>query len=113
MSRTHHPIAQEGTVAKDTELSVNIVDDELVIRVGISTLCTAVRQCEVIDHAVMDADDDESAVEITDEAVFAQAIRDALKDEEEDGSTPVHRLLDAAANEAIEQGCEGIEFRDQ
>lgn len=99
-------------MAKDTELSVKIENEELVIRVGISTLCTAVRQCQAIDYAVMEADGDESAVEITDEAVFAQAILDALNDEEEDGSTPVHRLLDAAANEAIEQGCEGIEFHE-
>ena len=53
-----------------------------------------------------------SDAEITDETVFAQAICDALEDEEEDGSTPVHRLLDAAADSAIEQGCEGIEFHN-
>lgn len=100
-------------MAKDTALSVEIENDELVIRVGISTLCKAVRQCPVIDYAVMEADGDEDAVKITDEAVFAEAIRDALHEEEEDGSTPVHRLLDAAANEAIEQDCEGIEFRDE
>lgn len=99
-------------MAKDTELIVNIENDELVIRVGISTLCKAVRQCQVIDYAVMEADGDEYVVEITDETVFANAILDALNDEEEDGSTPVHRLLDAAANEAIEQGCEGIEFHE-
>lgn len=100
-------------MAKDTELSAKIEKEELVIRVGISTLCRAVRQCPVIDHAVMEANGDESAVEITDEAVFAQAILESLQAEEEDGSTPVHRLLDDAANEAIEQGCEGIEFHDR
>ena len=99
-------------MAKDTELEVKIENEELVIRVGISTLCTAVRQCQVIDHAVMDADGDEGAVEITDEAVFAKEILHALEQEEEDGSTPVHRMLDAAANWAIEQGCEGIEFHE-
>lgn len=97
---------------KDAELSVKIENDELVIRVGISTLCTAVRQCPVVDYAVMEADGDECAVEITDEAVFAKAILDALNDEEEDGSTRVHRMLDSAANEAIEHGCEGIEFHE-
>lgn len=100
-------------MAKNTELSVKIEDEELVIRVGISILCKAVRQCQVIDYAVMEADGDESVVEITDEAVFANAILDALNEEEEDGSTPVHRMFDAAANEAIEQGCEGIEFHER
>ena len=97
---------------KNAGLEVKIENEELVIRVGISTLCKAVRQCPSISDAVMEADCDESVVEITDETVFAQAICDALEDEEEDGSTPVHRLLDAAADSAIEQGCEGIEFHN-
>lgn len=100
-------------MAKEAELSVKIENEELVIRVGISTLCKAVRQSPSIDNAVMEAGCDESVVEITDEAVFAEAILGALNDEEEDGSTPVHRLLDAAAESAIEQGCEGIEFHER
>jgi len=97
---------------KTTGLEVKIENEELVIRLGISALCTAVRQCSIIDSAVMDADGDEGAVEITDEMVFAQAILEALEREEEDGSTPVHQMLDSAAEYAIEQGCEGIEFHE-
>jgi hypothetical protein len=31
-----------------------------------------------------------------------------LSKEEEDGSTPVHRMLDKAAMDAIENGAEGV-----
>ena len=97
-------------MAKDSELKVEIENEELVLRVGISALCMAVRQCQIIYNAVMDANGDEAAVEITDEAVFAKEILSALMVEEEDGSTLVHQMLDSAAECAIEQGCEGIEF---
>jgi hypothetical protein len=60
----------------------------------------------------MDHDGDESAVEITNEPVFINAVVDGMKAEEEDGTTCVHRMFDAAAEWTIEQGCEGIEIRD-
>jgi hypothetical protein len=97
---------------ENAELEVKIENDELVIHIGISTLCASVRNCSVIDEAVMNADGDESSVVIYDETVFATGIISALGREEEDGSTLIHRMLDNAAESAIESGCEGIEFRD-
>ena len=99
-------------MAKDTELSVKIENEELVIRIGISALAFAVRRGPYIDQIVMDQGGDEDAVKITDEGVFAQAILESLHDEEEDGSTRVHRMLDDAAEYSIENGCEGIEIRE-
>lgn len=97
---------------KDRCLEVKIEDEELIIRIGISTLAGAIRLSPYIDGIVMDHDGDENVVDITDEAVFADAIREAMQIEEEDGTTPIHRMFDSAAEWAIEQGCEGIEIRE-
>lgn len=97
---------------KNTGLEISIAEDELIIRVGISTLCNAIRLCPYIDNFVMDHDGDESSVVINNELLFAKAIVAALEEEEEDGSTLVHRMLDTAAEAAIDDGCEGIDFYD-
>lgn len=46
---------------------------------------------------------------VTDEDAFARDLIGELNREEEDGTTPIHRLLDAMINEALESGGEGIE----
>lgn len=46
---------------------------------------------------------------VTNPEVFAKEMVRALNDEDEQGTTPIHRLLDEATNEAIESGAEGIE----
>ena len=46
---------------------------------------------------------------MTDEAVFAQSVANALNAEEEDGSTPITRMLDKAFEHVIEWGEDGIE----
>lgn len=48
------------------------------------------------------------APKVTDIDEFAKGVLSALLDESEDGSTPVHLMLDAAIIEAIEQGTEGV-----
>ncbi|PAQ03691.1 hypothetical protein LRP31_25660 [Mesorhizobium mediterraneum] len=49
---------------------------------------------------------------VTDPAAFAKAVYHQLNDEEEDGTTIVHRMFDDAIKEAVEQGAEGIVFPD-
>ncbi len=46
---------------------------------------------------------------VTDAALFAQDLLLALNDEDEEGTTPIHKLFDAAINEALNQGAQGIE----
>lgn len=46
---------------------------------------------------------------VTNARAFAKEVVHALNDEDEDGTTPIHRLFDAAFEEAIEQGAEGVE----
>jgi hypothetical protein len=82
-----------------------IEGDCIVIRVPISVLPIAFDASPV-------APRDEEAdplYRVTDAATFAKGVARHLNDEEEDGTTPIHRILDDAMLEALEQGEEGIE----
>jgi hypothetical protein len=46
---------------------------------------------------------------ITDAPVFMQELVNILNAEDEQGTTLIHKMFDAAINEALEQGAEGIE----
>jgi len=46
---------------------------------------------------------------VTDAKTFAQGVCTALNQEDEVGTTAIHRMFDKAFLEAIEQGTEGIE----
>lgn len=88
-------------MARDQHLEAAISDDVLIITIGVSNLVTAVLAGPHLDG------DDPVAVDVD---IFAAEILAELLREEEDGTTPIHRMLDAAAVEAIEQGAEGIRF---
>ena len=68
--------------------------------IGVSALCAAV--------AAGDTFPPEGS--FTDEYAFARAVVAELAREDEDGTTPAHRLLEVAAVEAVEQGAEGVRF---
>jgi hypothetical protein len=46
---------------------------------------------------------------VTDPVVFVHEIVRAINEEEEDGSTLLTRMLDAAILRAVEDGCEGVD----
>lgn len=46
---------------------------------------------------------------LIDPQVFAKAMVREMNDEDEEGTTSIHRMFDRAINLAIEQGAEGIE----
>lgn len=46
---------------------------------------------------------------VTDVKAFAAAVVEELDREEENGATLVHHLFDRAMEEAVENGCEGID----
>jgi hypothetical protein len=88
-------------------LSVKVINGVLSITIGIATLATAARfggDLEAFDEVTGDV----LEPTITNEVVFAKAVARALNDEEEDGTTPVHLMLDAAIVSAVENGAEGI-----
>lgn len=94
---------KEGCARFESEAKV--IGGKLVISLRIGTLAHAARNS---DHFFNCAESG-TPLKITDEAVFAQSVANALNREEEDGSTPITRMLDEATEWVSEQGEEGIE----
>lgn len=86
---------------------VNIEGGEIVIRVKIDALPIAVGFLQ--DLTKYDEKSGEFfEARVTDPRVLAEEIVRALRQEQEDGTTPIHEMFDAAVGEAVEQGAEGI-----
>lgn len=79
-------------------LKIKIQDGQLIISIGISTLV----------YAIQNGDKWNGYGKITDEMGFAKDILSELDYEEEDGTNPVHRMLDDAAIRAAEQGSQFV-----
>jgi hypothetical protein len=75
-------------------LVIKVVNQQIVISVGIKTMATV---AEIAGDMT-----------VTDIPVFAESMIRALREEQEDGTTPVHHLLEAAADWCLEQGEEGL-----
>ena len=73
----------EGCARLESE--AKIIDGKLVISLQISTLAHAARQSDYFFSCAESG----TPLKITDDAVFAQSITNALNREEEDGSTPI------------------------
>ena len=89
-------------------LEVKLSDGKLIIEIDVPTLCFAATHGPYFDDIVAAADGAE--IRITNEQEFAKAILSELRQEEEDGTTLVHIMLDKAAEQAVENGAEGIEL---
>lgn len=50
---------------------------------------------------------------VTDTKKFAEAFLAELNSEEEDGSTPIHRMFDSVINSALDNGADGIEEHEE
>ena len=83
---------------RNKQLNVEVIDGVLKISIGVDLLCFA------IEHGPEGVD-----LKITDNDVFVAEIVNELLTEEEDGSTPVHRMFDRAASEAVDNGAYGVE----
>lgn len=93
----------------DFPLKCAMVEGVILIKVGKHVLMFAAQNHE----AFWDPETDAYGIKITDPDLFAEAVVDALNEEDEDGSTPLTRLLDKAIEHAVDQGCEGIEIQDR
>lgn len=87
------------------ESEAHIADGKLVINLRISTLAHAARHSDYFFQCAEDG----LRLTITDEAVFAASVVRALNEEDEDGSTPITRMIDAAFQHVVEQGEDGVE----
>lgn len=83
-----------------TEATLN--RGSIVIRVNEKSLRQLVEGCWATHNM-------EVRQRIIDAPIFMAEILAALNAESENGSTLVHKMFDAAINEALEQGAEGIE----
>ncbi len=89
---------------RDQSLTIAIVDEQLVITIGIDALMVAVRGSD---------DWDEETMTIVNPDVFAAEIAHALEhNEQEDGTTDIHLAIDKASLHVAEYGTEAVRFAE-
>lgn len=90
---------------RNQQIEIIITDGILNISIGVDLLV----------HAVTNGSDfwDEVSLKVTDNDLFVAAIAHELELEQEDGTTLVHLMFDKAAENAAENGCEGIEETEE
>jgi hypothetical protein len=87
-------------MSKDQGLIVEVKDEKLVISIGKNILgfaCTVGNPSWPENFKITDIDE------------FIKEVKNELEREEEDGTTLIHRMLDKAACEVLEQGGLGVE----
>ena len=87
------------------EYEATIVDGKILISISIENLAHAAMNGEYFFACAEEG----SPLRITNPSVFAESVALGLNREEEDGSTPVTRLLDDAIKWVCEQGEEGVD----
>lgn len=93
---------------KDRTLEVTTTDDQLVITIGLDALVNILSSQPFWPLC----GEDQEACKVLDRAQFIKDVVRELQSEEEDGTTVLHRALDRAAIEAIENGSEAVEYDD-
>lgn len=86
-------------------LKVRLAKGVLTISIGVETLKWAAEHHDEFYHPYTD----KWSIVINKPNEFAKDVVRALRDEGEDGSTPVHYLLDKAIAEVMENGSEGLD----
>lgn len=89
-----------------TDARAVIRDGEIVISVSLKALPHVVEGAWAIGSL-------DTRWKLTDAATFAKELVGALNDEDEQGTTLVHKMFDKAILEALEQGAEGIEKHEK
>jgi hypothetical protein len=92
-------------VSKKRPLMVKIEHGEVVIRIGVDVLAFAAEKGPVFDM--------EDPPQIIDKNEWARDVVTELEREEEDGTTPIHAMLDAAMRAAVEGGSLAVVWPDE
>ena len=97
-------------VAADCPLRCEIRNNQLIIRLGLNTLAFAAEN-PFGDSLFADGStvDDGSTITVVDKRAWAEEVLRALENEDEQGTAPVHTLLDQAMRSAIDDGAVGVE----
>ncbi len=93
----------------DKPLKVEVKNNILTISIGVDTLVFAVEHGDYDFLKINDDNEQVNKYKITNAPGFAKEVALELVQEEEDGTTPVHLLLDAACLKAIENGSQYYE----
>ena len=93
----------------DAHDGVCINASEAVIEDGIISIKVPVSFLHQIVEGAWAAGGMDTRYRITDAAEFAKELTYALNREEEDGTTPIHRLFDQGILDALDNGAQGIE----
>lgn len=88
-------------------LRVKVKQGRLVISIGVQTLAFAVENGSAFEVYV---GEEYVGPKIMDRAAFARAVAVELKREDEDGSTLLTKMLDEAAELAMESGLDCVEL---
>lgn len=83
-------------------LTIKVEGDQLVIRIGVDTLAWCFEISDDNQPYDEKANDYRRAWKVTDKHKFAKGVGVGLQVEEEDGSTPLTKILDEACTHAIE-----------
>lgn len=94
---------------ENTPLSVAVKDGKLTVSIGINRLASAFQQSDYARPYDEVLGNWAAKFGIIDAELFASDVARELVREEEDGTTPVHLLLDKVCAEAVEQGSAGVE----
>lgn len=93
---------------RDKPLTITIEQEQLVIRIGISTLAFAFDHSEENNPWNDEKNDFVRSFKVTNKKEFANDVLITLREEKEDGSTLLTDLLDKACNTAVENGSRGV-----
>ena len=92
---------------KDTPLTLGIENNQVVIRIGISTLAFSAHERENNEYC---EEDNRPKWRIVDERQFAKDVLYAMQIEKEDGSTPLTDFLDDMIEDALDEGSIAVEY---
>jgi hypothetical protein len=93
---------------RDTPLRVEVVDEQLVIRIGIGTLAWAAEHQNDWNPFDDERNDFFQKWRVSGAKGFALDVAGQLLKEEEDGSSPLSDLLDKMSMEVVEDGAESV-----
>lgn len=99
---TDGPLDLESKTPAGLPLTIGVESDQLVIRIGVDTLAWCFEISDDNQPYDEKAGDFRRAFKVTDRRKFAKGVGIGLRDEEEDGSTPLTKILDAACIRAVE-----------
>lgn len=86
----------------DSSAQAVIENGSIVIRVPIAALPQVIEGAWALGGI-------DTRMKITDADAFAKDLMHELNNEDEQGTTRIHKMFDRAMNEAIEQGAQGVE----